>query len=44
MQNMSQVQWRDVARQDHEAPVVFEVSLKIVMRNIASLLYKWLKS
>ena len=29
---------------DHEAPVVFDVNLKIVMKNIASLLYKWLKS
>lgn len=29
---------------DHEAPVVFHVNLKIVMRNIAFLLYKWLNS
>ncbi len=28
---------------DHEAPVVFDTNLKIVMRNIAFLLYKWLK-
>lgn len=28
---------------DHEAPVVFDVNLKIVMKNIAFLLYKWLK-
>lgn len=28
---------------DHEAPVVFDVNLKIVMRNIASLLLMWLK-
>jgi adenosylhomocysteine nucleosidase len=27
---------------DHEAPVVFDVNLKIVMKNIAFLLYKWL--
>jgi len=27
---------------DHEAPVVFNVNLKIVMKNIASLLYRWL--
>lgn len=27
---------------NHEAPVVFDVNLKIVMRNIAFLLYKWL--
>lgn len=27
---------------DHNAPVVFDVNLKIVMRNIASLLYRWL--
>jgi len=29
---------------NHEAPVVFYVNLKIVMRNIALLLYKWLGS
>lgn len=29
---------------DHEAPVVFDVNLKIVMRNIAFLLYRWLGS
>lgn len=28
---------------DHEAPVVFDVNLKIVMKNIAFLLDKWLK-
>lgn len=28
---------------NHEAPVVFDVNLKIVMRNMALLLYKWLK-
>jgi adenosylhomocysteine nucleosidase len=28
---------------DHEAPVVFYVNLKIVMKNIAFLLYKWLR-
>ena len=28
---------------NHEAPVVFDVNLKIVMKNIAFLLYKWLK-
>ena len=28
---------------NHEAPVVFYVNLKIVMKNIAFLLYKWLK-
>jgi adenosylhomocysteine nucleosidase len=28
---------------DHEAPVVFDTNLKIVMKNIAFLLYKWLK-
>ncbi len=27
---------------DHEAPVVFDTNLKIVMRNIAFLLYRWL--
>jgi adenosylhomocysteine nucleosidase len=27
---------------NHEAPVVFDVNLKIVMRNISLLLYKWL--
>jgi len=27
---------------NHEAPVVFYINLKIVMKNIASLLYKWL--
>lgn len=27
---------------NHEAPVVFDVNLKIVMKNIA-LLYKWLR-
>jgi hypothetical protein len=27
---------------NHEAPVVFYVNLKIVMRNIALLLHKWL--
>ena len=29
---------------DHDAPVVFDVNLKIVMKNIAFLLYEWLKS
>jgi nucleoside phosphorylase len=29
---------------NHEAPVVFEVNLKIVMKNIALLLYRWLSS
>jgi len=29
---------------NHEAPVVFYVNLKIVMRNIAFLLYRWLKN
>ena len=29
---------------NHEAPVVFDINLKIVMRNIAFLLYQWLKS
>ena len=29
---------------NHEAPVVFYVNLKIVMRNIASLLYRWLNN
>jgi len=29
---------------DHNAPVVFDVNLKIVMRNIAFLLYRWLSS
>jgi adenosylhomocysteine nucleosidase len=29
---------------DHEAPVVFDVNLKIVMKNIALLLYRWLGS
>jgi len=29
---------------NHEAPVVFYVNLKIAMKNIAYLLYKWLKS
>ena len=29
---------------NHEAPVVFYVNLKIVMRNIASLLYRWLSN
>jgi adenosylhomocysteine nucleosidase len=28
---------------NHEAPAVFDINLKIVMKNIASLLYKWLK-
>ena len=28
---------------NHEAPVVFYVNLKIVMKNIAYLLYEWLK-
>jgi adenosylhomocysteine nucleosidase len=28
---------------NHEAPVVFYVNLKIVMKNIAWLLYQWLK-
>jgi adenosylhomocysteine nucleosidase len=28
---------------NHEAPVVFFINLKIVMKNIAFLLYKWLK-
>jgi adenosylhomocysteine nucleosidase len=28
---------------NHEAPVVFDVNLKIVMRNIANLLVRWLK-
>jgi adenosylhomocysteine nucleosidase len=28
---------------NHEAPVVFYINLKIVMKNIAYLLYKWLK-
>jgi adenosylhomocysteine nucleosidase len=28
---------------DHEAPVVFYINLNIVMKNIASLLYKWLR-
>jgi adenosylhomocysteine nucleosidase len=28
---------------NHEAPVVFDVNLKIVMKNIAFLLYKWLR-
>jgi adenosylhomocysteine nucleosidase len=28
---------------NHEAPVVFDINLKIVMNNIASLLYQWLK-
>jgi adenosylhomocysteine nucleosidase len=28
---------------NHEAPVVFDTNLKIVMKNIAFLLYKWLK-
>jgi adenosylhomocysteine nucleosidase len=28
---------------NHEAPVVFYINLKIVMKNIAFLLYKWLK-
>ena len=28
---------------DHEAPVVFYINLKIVMKNIAFLLYKWLR-
>jgi len=28
---------------NHEAPVVFDTNLKIVMRNIAFLLYKWLR-
>lgn len=27
---------------NHEAPIVFDVNLKIVMQNIAFLLYKWL--
>jgi nucleoside phosphorylase len=30
-------------RADREAPVVFYVNLKIVMKNIAFLLYKWLR-
>jgi len=29
---------------NHEAPVVFYVNLKIVMKNIASLLYRWLNN
>lgn len=29
---------------NHEAPVVFDVNLKIVMKNIALLLYRWLGS
>jgi len=28
---------------NHEAPVVFYINLKIVMKNIAVLLYKWLE-
>ena len=28
---------------NHEAPVVFYINLKIVMKNIAYLLYQWLK-
>ena len=28
---------------NHEAPVVFHINLKIVMKNIADLLYQWLK-
>lgn len=28
---------------DHEAPVVFDVNLKTVMKNIAFLLYRWLR-
>lgn len=28
---------------NHEAPVVFDINLKIVMKNIAYLLYQWLK-
>jgi hypothetical protein len=28
---------------DHEAPAVFDVNLKIVMRNIAYLLSAWLR-
>ena len=28
---------------DHEAPVVFYINLKIVMKNIAYLLYKWMR-
>ena len=28
---------------DHEAPAVFDVNLKIVMKNIAYLLVRWLK-
>jgi adenosylhomocysteine nucleosidase len=28
---------------NHEAPVVFYINLKIVMKNIADLLYQWLK-
>lgn len=28
---------------DHEAPIVFDTNLKIVMKNIAFLLYKWLR-
>ena len=28
---------------DHEAPLVFYINLKIVMKNIAYLLYRWLK-
>lgn len=28
---------------NHEAPVVFDMNLKIVMKNIAFLLYKWLR-
>ena len=27
---------------NHEAPAVFDINLKIVMRNIAYLLYRWL--
>ena len=29
---------------NHEAPVVFYVNLKVVMRNIALLLYRWLSN
>jgi adenosylhomocysteine nucleosidase len=28
---------------DHEAPVVFDANLKVVMKNIADLLVRWLK-
>jgi adenosylhomocysteine nucleosidase len=29
---------------NHEAPVVFDINLKIVMKNISLLLYRWLGS